>query len=221
MSLVTSTRLRVDPIDVAAVDLGRRRLALVVAVDAVGWVGEPDGIVRFHDGVVRRVETLALPLVCEDFYRAVELGARHAARQMLAGDEPALVVDRVAVRIVGAVSENGHVARFLDEAHHAVVGNVRPDEITAGREPRRAFRPDRAGPVTRHAHVAGEELPKSACPARQGPCPRLARETLFSPRCAALVRLRLAPPAHEGKSGAAAPLSRKSDGRRDEVSAPK
>ena len=161
MSLVTRAGLRVDAIDVAAVDLGRRRFALVVAVDAVGRVGEPDRIVRFHDGVVRRVETLALPLVCEDCDRAVELGAGDAARQMLAGDEPALVVDGVAVRIVGGLPENGHLARFLNEAHHAVVGNVRPDEITAGREPGRAFRPDCAGPVPRHPHIAGEKLRKA------------------------------------------------------------
>src|SRR5260221_14527820 len=80
---------------------------------------------------------------------------------MFACDEPALVVDRVSVRIVGALSENGDLARFLYEAQHPVVGNVRPDEITAGRKPSRTLGPDRAGPVPGHPHVACEKLPEA------------------------------------------------------------
>ena len=104
---VDRAALRVDAVDVAAVDLLRRAVALVVGVDAVGRIGEPDRIVGLHHRVVRRVEALALPLVGEHGDRAVMLGARDAPGQVLAGDEPALVVDRVAVGIVGALAEDG------------------------------------------------------------------------------------------------------------------
>src|SRR3984957_13564284 len=77
---------------------------------------------------------------------------------MLTRNQPALVVDRVAVRIVGGLPENGHLARFLDEAQHPVVGNVRPDEIAASREPGRTLGPNGTGPVARHPHISGEKL---------------------------------------------------------------
>src|ERR1700674_3257828 len=97
----------VPAIDVAAADLLGRAVPLIVGVNAVGGVGEPDRVIRFHDEVVRRVEALAVPFVREDGDPAVDLGAGHAARQMLAGDEPALIVDAVAVRIVGALAKQG------------------------------------------------------------------------------------------------------------------
>jgi hypothetical protein len=88
---------RIDAVSMTTVDLGGCAIALVVAVDAVGRIGEPDRIVRLDDGVVGRVEALALPLVGEDRDRSVDLGSRDAAHQVLAGDEPSLVVDSVAV----------------------------------------------------------------------------------------------------------------------------
>ena len=63
---VDRAALRVDAIDVAAVDLLRLPVALVVGVDAVGGIGEPDRVVGLHHRVVRRVEALALPIVGED-----------------------------------------------------------------------------------------------------------------------------------------------------------
>ena len=109
--------------------------------------------------------------------------------------------------------ENGHLARFLDEAQHAVVGNVRPDEIAAGREPGRTLGPDRAGPVARHPHVAGEELPEALVQHDEVRALDLSMDTFcFPPIAVATVRLRLAPSARKGKSGAACLMSRKSDG---------
>src|SRR5208282_5040261 len=105
---------RVDAVDVAAVDLVRRAIALVVAVDAVGRIGEPDGIVGFDDGVVGRVEPLALPRFGDDGNRAVDLGSGHPAGQVLAGDQPTLVVDGVAVRVVGGLAKHRDLAgRFV------------------------------------------------------------------------------------------------------------
>src|ERR1700678_3291620 len=119
----------VQAIDVAAADFPGRLVALIVGVDAISGVGEPDRIVRLHHEVVRRVEALAVPFVREHGDRTVDLGARDAARQMLAGDQPALVVDAVAVRIVRALAEYGDFAGGLDEPHHAIVRYVGPDEI--------------------------------------------------------------------------------------------
>ncbi len=92
-------------------------------------------------------ELSRLPCQCVaiGLMRAVPFGARHPARQMLAGEQPALIVDGVAVGIVGMLAEHRDFARRLDEPHHAVVGNVGPDEIAPGREPGRALRP--AAPV--------------------------------------------------------------------------
>ena len=102
------------------------------------------------------LKPLALPAVGDHGDAAVDLGARHPAGQMLAGDEPALIVDGVAVRVVGALAEHRDFVRWLDVAHHAVVGDVGPDEIAPGGEPGRALAPARAGPQPLDAHMAGE-----------------------------------------------------------------
>src|ERR1700709_1550066 len=65
---------------------------------------------------------------------------------MLAGDKPALIVDGVAVRIVGMLAEDRAFARGFDKPHHAIVRDVRPDEIAARREPGRTFGPARPRP---------------------------------------------------------------------------
>ena len=98
---VTSPVVGIDAIDVAGADLLRRGVAFVVGIDAVGRIGEPDRTVRLHDDVVGRIEALALEAVGEHAPRAVVLDARDAAAAMLARDEPALAVDRMAVVIVG------------------------------------------------------------------------------------------------------------------------
>jgi hypothetical protein len=105
----------------AAIDLLVSAIAFIVGVDAVGGVGEPDRVVRFHDGVVRRIQALTVPLFRNDGDRAVNLGAGHPAREMLACDQPALIVDGVAVRIVGMFAKDRDFARGFDEPHHAVV----------------------------------------------------------------------------------------------------
>ena len=49
----------------------------------------------------------------------------------------------------------------LNQPHHAVVGDVGPDEIATGRKPRRPLAPAPAAPQPLDAHVAGVELAKS------------------------------------------------------------
>ena len=100
MSVITASTapvLRIDPVDMAGADLAFGLVALIVGLDAVGGIGEPDRAVGLHHHVVRRIEALALPAVGDGDDRAVMLGAADAAAGMLAGDQPALAVDRVAV----------------------------------------------------------------------------------------------------------------------------
>ena len=78
-----------------------RGVALVVGIDAVGRIAEPDRAVRLHHEVVGRVEALALEAVGQHAARSVVLDARDAAAAMLAGDEPSLAVDAMAVVVVG------------------------------------------------------------------------------------------------------------------------
>ena len=135
---------RVEPVDVGRqLELGL--VALVVAEDAVARVGEPDRAVGGHHHVVRRVQLLALEAVDEDGDRAVGLGAGHPARVVLAGDEPALAVARVAVRVVRGRAEDADVPVLLEPAHHAVVRDVAPQQVAAVAEVDRALGPAEAG----------------------------------------------------------------------------
>ena len=80
---------------------------------------------------------------------AVVLGARDAARVVLAGDEAALAVAGVAVGVVGGLAEYADRAGLLLPAHDAVVGDVAPQQVAAVAEPGRPLAP---------AHARGEPL---------------------------------------------------------------
>ncbi len=136
---------RVDPVDVAAVDLLLGGDALVVADDPVRRVGEPDGAVGADHHVVGAVEPPALPAVGDDRDGAVVLGAGDAPVALLAGDHPAFAVERVAVGVAGRLPERAHGAGHLVPAQHPLVGDVAPDQEAAGREVDRALRPAGAG----------------------------------------------------------------------------
>jgi hypothetical protein len=89
-------------------------------------------------------------------FSAITEIAGHAAREMLARDKPALIVDGIAVRIVRGLAEDRDFTGGFDEPHHAIVRNVRPDQIAARREPGRTFSPARPRPQALDAHVTGE-----------------------------------------------------------------
>src|SRR5262249_27473768 len=97
--------LRIDPEHVLLLLLERLHQAFVVALDAVARIGEPDRAVRCDREVVWRVELLAVVFVGDDGDRAVELGAGDAAAAVLAGDEPPLAIDGVAVRVHRRLAE--------------------------------------------------------------------------------------------------------------------
>ena len=79
--------------------------------------------------VVGGVERLALELVGQHGDAAVVLVADHAAVAVLAGDLPALVVERVAVAVAGRVAEDADVAVLLQPAQLDVVGDVAPEQV--------------------------------------------------------------------------------------------
>src|SRR6185437_17140388 len=81
---------RAETVHVARADLTLRPVPLVVAVDAVGRVGEPDRAVGPLDHVVRAVEPLALVAVGEHGEAPVVLGPGHPPLALLAADQAAL-----------------------------------------------------------------------------------------------------------------------------------
>ncbi len=153
--------VRIDAIDVRRADLGFGLVALVVAVDAVGRIGEPDRAIRLDHQVVRRVQLLALEAVGQHGDRAVMLGARHTASAMLAGDEPAFVIGGVAIGVVARLAKYRHRAVGLVEPHQPVVRNVRPDKIAAGRKVRRPLGPAHAGMELVQQPMADDKCAKS------------------------------------------------------------
>ena len=143
----------IEAVDVGA-DLGLRLVALVVGEDAEGGIGEPDRAVRLHDHVVGRVEPLAVELVDQRRDRAVVLGARDAPPAVLAGDEPALAVARVAVGEVRGLAVDADRARLLLPLQDAVVGDVAPQQIAARRR-------NRPGPSAQRQPVARRSTQES------------------------------------------------------------
>src|SRR5260221_3552403 len=134
---------RIEAEAVAGAELALALAPLVGAEDAVGRIGEPDAAIRLDDDIVGRVEPLAAVVVGEHGDAAVRLGAGDAARAVLAGDEAALAVARIAVAVVRGLPEDAH-AGTLDELHDAVVRDVAPQESIAVGEIDRPFGPQHA-----------------------------------------------------------------------------
>ena len=77
--------------------------------------------------------------------RAVVLVAHHAAREMLAGELPALEIERIAVAVVRGCAEHADAAVVLRPSHLPIVRNVAPHQIAPLRAPRRPFGPQQPG----------------------------------------------------------------------------
>src|SRR5229473_3560454 len=75
------TGFRIHPVDVMLFLLRLGFDALIIAADAVGWIGEPDRTIGSDNRVVRRVQLLAIVLVGDDSDRAVEFGPRDPSAQ--------------------------------------------------------------------------------------------------------------------------------------------
>jgi hypothetical protein len=64
---------------------------------------------------------------------------------VLAGDEAALAVTRIAVGVIGRATEDGETVVLLVEFHDAVVGDIAAQQVAPFREIGGAFRPAHAG----------------------------------------------------------------------------
>ena len=132
----SATTLSAPGARVQPVDPGRLLLlllaSLVVGLNAVGRIGEPDRPVGLHDDVVGRVQALALEAVGEHRHFAVEFGAQDAAVVMRAGDQTTLAVARLAVGKAGRLAEDLDAAA-LRPTHDPVVRDVAHQQTVACR----------------------------------------------------------------------------------------
>src|SRR5690348_17794654 len=82
------------------------------------------------------------------------LRARHLARTVLAGDQPALLVARVTVGVVRRLPEDADLSGFLLPFQDAVIRDIAPQKRAELAEPDRAFAPAAAGikPFDRGIH---------------------------------------------------------------------
>jgi hypothetical protein len=78
-------------------------------------------VVGGHDYVVGRVEPLAVVTIGDDCDTAVECGAHNAPGTVLARDEPALTVHRLAVRIARGGTKHAEMVVVLQQPHLPVV----------------------------------------------------------------------------------------------------
>jgi len=120
-------------------------VAFVVAERAVAGISEPYCAVGVDCEIVRGIERLALVVVGQNRDGSVVLCARDAAGIVLAGDEVALAIARIAIAVIRRLAEDADFACIFEPAQYAVVGNVTPEQIAAVAEPDRAFGPATSG----------------------------------------------------------------------------
>src|SRR6266550_4842213 len=126
-----------------------------VQAAAIGRVGEPDRAVGMRHDVIRRVERLTVKGIRNHGHRAVMLPAHNASEKILAGELPALMVEGIAVRVVGRPAERRDPSVLPDITVLNVAGYVAEDEILPLARPSRAFGPIGAGP-----HPADRRTPQ-------------------------------------------------------------
>src|SRR5687767_5283912 len=89
------------------------------------------------------------------------LGAADAPPAMLAGDEAAFPVGRVAVAVARRLPEDRDGTIGLVIAKHAVIGDVGPDKIASGGEIGWALGPATAGEELVDLRIAVEQAPEA------------------------------------------------------------
>src|SRR5262249_44654568 len=134
----------VEPVDGGG-QLELRLLALVIHQDAITRVGKPDRAIRMYHDIVGRVQPLALVAVDQHRDATIVLGAGDAAGEVPVGDQPTLPIARFAVAVMRRRTEDADSAGLLAPAHHAVVGDVAPQQVAAIAKPDRALGPAKPG----------------------------------------------------------------------------
>jgi len=136
-------------------------VAFIVAQDAVSRIGKPDAAVGVYGQIVRSIEQLALEVVGQHGDGSVVFGARDPACIVLAGNETALAIARVAVAVIRRLAEDADFSSVFEPAQDAIVGNVAPQQIPAVTEPNRAFGPAASGVEALDDSIGGDELRKA------------------------------------------------------------
>src|SRR5262249_14911341 len=134
-----------DAVDVAGAGLAGRLVPLIVAVDAIAGIGEPDRAAGPLHDVVGAVAALAVIAAGQHGHRAIVLGAGNLPCPVLAADQSPLPVRGVAVGSAGRCPEFRGLAGELVEPQDPVVGGAAEAEIGAGREVGGPFGPAAAG----------------------------------------------------------------------------
>ena len=88
--------------------------------------------------VIRRIEALAVQIVREDGDLSVLFRAHDVAGGVLTGNQPALQIENVAVRLVTLFAKGFQSALFAP-LHQLAVGDVREDQLLFGGQPDWAF----------------------------------------------------------------------------------
>ena len=140
-----SAALRIKPVNIRGADLALRAFALVIGINAIGRVGEPNRAVGFHHDIIGRVEAFALIAVGQNGDRPVMFGACDPPPQMFGADQPSLPVHRIAIGVVGGLAEHADMPIATVVTHQPVVGNVGPDQAAACLKISRPFRPAASG----------------------------------------------------------------------------
>ena len=112
------------------------------------------------DGIVARIEGLALELAGQHGDRAVVLVAHHLAIAMLAGDLAPLPVEGVAVAVARRVAEDADLTIILQAAQLDVIRDVAPQQEAAHSVPGRTLQPQSAGPQALDGRVSHPVLIK-------------------------------------------------------------
>src|SRR6185312_10824821 len=129
-------------------------MALVVGVDAVARIGEPDRSVRMLNDIVRAVEPVFLVRGCQHRDRAVVLCSGNPTPAMLTGHESATAINGAAVAKAGRRQENvGTVAHFV-VSEHPIIGAITEQHETACGVVRRSLQPSPIGKEAGNLTVA-------------------------------------------------------------------
>ena len=158
---------RPGPDQVHAAEVEFARGVVVAPVQAVGGIREVQVARRVQHKVVRRVQALAAVGIGHRDLAAAVLQPGHAPVPVLAGQQPALAIERQSVRSgLLAVVGDARIARGLHPGarpaaraplQDGVARDVGEQQVPAARDPDRAFRPGETDLQKLDSRVGGDQ----------------------------------------------------------------
>jgi hypothetical protein len=165
--------VRLDPVDVAAIGLALRSMPLVVALDPVAGVGEPDRAVGPFDEVVGAVEPATVERVRQRRDRTVDVDPGDGTAPVVTRHDATSPVDDAAVRVARGRLPHTDRTGDLVVPQHPVVGDVAEEQAAPERRVRRSLQPAAVldqhvdVPVPAHVEPLVEALPSRPDPSRR------------------------------------------------------